>query len=280
MFKKNLKKRAVKTLSTAMIEGLENRQMMSATIPVVTLHAVSPGKILAGNKPGYEVVTIRNPAVTAVTEEVTVSIAPSLDGVTAAGTYATTPIDETITLKKHGGLNIKIPFVPPVTLAAGKYYTLVTTDVAGTATTTVAPKMFTLTLPPLPTTTPSLIGDFSGIIESYKSTTNGVGLFGHTTSTSIKILTFNWNTTAQDTGSLTGLFAVGAQQSTGTMVGTELTNGVISYSFTSDLIDYTLTGKITTVKGVQTLSGSIKSTLVGNLFSSLNGKFKIARQPT
>jgi hypothetical protein len=260
-----------------MIESLESRRLLSATVPLVQLHAVSPNKILAGGKTAYEVVTVHNLTAEPVTEDVAITLEPSLDGTTVAGTLGGGTLSETVTLKKHGAVNLKVGFVPPITQQAGKYYTLVTTTVADTTTTTAtAPGTYTLTLPPEPTTTPSLVGDYSGIVESYKSTTNGVGLFGHTTSTRIEILTFKWTTTSQTDQSLTGTFAVGAQQSTGTMVGTELTNGAIDYTLTSDLIDYTIVGKITTVKGVQTLSGTFKGTLVGNLFSSLNGKFKIA----
>lgn len=259
-----------------MIEGLESRQLMSGTVAAVQVHSVTPGKILAGSKTAYEVVRIHNTSADAVTEDVTLSLAPSLDGTTVAGSYGIAPVTQTVSLKKHGATTIKVPFVPPVALGPGKFYTLVTADVGGITTTTATPKPFTLTVPPASTTTPSLVGHYQGLITGKTTTTSGVGLFGHNTHVTIHSLSFIWETTSQTIGGVTGLFAVGTQQETGTQVGSENTTGAISYTFSSNLINYTILGKVT--PDGQTITGTFKGTLVNNLFPTLKGHFKLALQ--
>ncbi len=230
---------------SSMVEGLEDRRMMSAS--VVQLSAVKPGKVLAGTT-AYETVTVHNFTADAVTEDVAVTLVPSLDGSTAAGAYPTPTTTESVTIKKHGTARLKVPFVPQATMVAGKYHTLATVTVgadaavAVAAVTAEAPGTYTLTLPPGPTTNPSLVGHYSGLI--YSSTSTSTGLFGTGTNTRVKEATFIWETTAQDLSTLTGLFAVGSGQTTATMTGEELTTGVVTYTLTSDDINYTLKGKV------------------------------------
>jgi hypothetical protein len=260
------------TQSGSMIETLESRELFSVAVkPLVTLKAVSPSKILAGNKPATEVVTVHNYTTAAVTESVTVSLAPSLDGVTDAGSFGLTPVTETLTIKKRGSANIKVTFVPPTTLAAGKYHTIATVDVAGDIVTATAPGTYTLTLPPEPTTTPSLVGDFAGLIESYNS--QSTGFFGGGTSTTIHELTFIWETTSQTATTLSGLFSVGDQSVAATMTGSELTNGTYSYQLTSPDITYSISGKIADNGTI--ITGRFNGTLVNNLFKKLVGGFKL-----
>ncbi len=260
---------------TARIEGLEGRRLLSAAPPVVQLKAVTPGKILAGNT-GYETVIVHNPTTAPVTESVTVTLAPSLDGATAAGAYAAATTTQTVTIAKHGAAKVKVPFVPPTTLAAGKYHTLATVVAGADTVSAVAPGTYTLTLPPAPTITPSLVGDYSGLIKSTTSTSTG--FLGTGTNTRVKEATFIWQTTAQTLTGLTGLFAVGSGQTTTTMTGSELTTGAITYTLTSADINYTIKGKVTADGGV--ITGTFKGTLVNNIFSTLNGTFKLTRQTT
>ena len=260
----------------AVIEGLENRQLLSAS-PII-LKAVTPKKITAGGS-GTEVVTIHNLTAVSVSEPLVITLAPSLDGATAAGAYASSGVNETISLKKHGSLTIKVPFTTSDSLAGGVYHTLDTVTLAGATTTTTAPGTYTYIAP---TTTPSLVGEFSGLIIAYKSTSTSTGVFGTGTNTQVseKDLTFRWTTTSQTDDSLTGLFAVGEQQETGTMTGTELTNGMINYTFSSALINYTVSGTVTNTAKGEIISGLFKGTLVNNLFSTLNGHFKITAGST
>jgi hypothetical protein len=287
--KKSVVSKRYRSAHSSMIEGLESRQLLSATVahlaplaakvkappPLVQLSAVGPKKILAGSKPGTETVTVHNYTTAAVTEEVIITIAPSLDGVTAAGSFGIAPVDETVTIKKKGTLKIKVPFVPPITLEAGKYFTLATVSVGGTVVNATAPGTYTLTLPPMPTTTPSLIGHYQGLITAIKS--QSTGFFGGGTSTTIHQLSIIWETTGQDLTSLTGLFAVGDQNSdNNTMEGYELTNGVIHYTLASTDINYTLDGKVS-ANGA-TITGKIKAVLVNNLFKTIGGTFKMTLQ--
>ena len=46
---------------------------------------------------------------------------------------------DTVTLKKHGSVTVKVPFTPPITLAQGKYHTLATVDLSGSIITATAP---------------------------------------------------------------------------------------------------------------------------------------------
>lgn len=270
------------------IEGLEDRRLCSGTVagplfaigtvgiaaaPAIKLSGVSPGKILAGNT-GYETVTVFNRTADSVTENVTVALAPSLDGTTAAGAYGSGGLSETVTINKHGTAKVKVPFVPTDTLAAGSYHTLATVTVGGDVLSGTAPGTYKLTLPPGPTTTPSLVGHYVGLITSTSS--QSTGLFGTGTKTRVKQASFIWQTTGQTLTSLTGLFAVGAGQTTGTMPGQELTTGAIQYTLTSDNINYTIKGKVTP-DGTK-ITGTFKGTLVNNIFATLNGTFKLIRQ--
>jgi hypothetical protein len=256
--------------SRSMIESLEDRRLLSAA--PVQLKAATPAKILAGNT-GTDVVTIRNLTAASETEAVTITLAPSLDGTTAAGAYSSPSVSETLTLKAHGSASVKVPFVPPTTLAAGKYHTLATVEVGTNTFTATAPGAYTLTLPPGPTTTPSLIGHYSGLITATSGSSGGI--FGGGTHTTHEA-TFIWQTTAQTDSSLTGLFAVGSQQTTGTMTGSENTSGVISYTLASADINYTILGKVTS-NGSE-ITGTFKGSLVNNIFAKLNGHFKILLQ--
>ena len=257
----------------SVFEMLEDRRLLSAS--PVQLKAVSPGKILAGNT-GTEAVVVHNLTADPLTESVTVSLAPSLDGTTAAGAYSTPAVTETLTLAKHGSATVKVPFIPPTTLAAGKYHTLATVVLGTDTITATAPGVYTLTLPPAPTITPTLVGHYTGLIKSTTSTSTG--LFGTGTNTRVKVASFIWQTTSQTLTGLTGLFAVGSQQTTGTMTGSELNTGAIDYTLASADINYTIKGKVTA--NGQIITGTFKGTLVDNIFSTLNGSFKLTLQPS
>ena len=277
-----------------LVEGLENRQFLSASPaaylaplaakappPVVQLSG-SPKKILAGSKPSTELVTIHNYGTVAETINITITLTPSVDGVTSAGSYTTPSVSETLTINKHGAAKVKVPFVVPITLAAGKYRTLGSVDFgSGNVITAVAPGSYTLTLPPLPTTTPTLVGDWVGLITATSS--QSTGFFGTGTTTSIHQASFIWQATSQNLTSLTGLFAVGDQNAkingvaNGlSMQGYELNNGVIHYTLTSDDINYTIDGKLS--KNNTVITGKFKGTLVNNIFKSLGGSFRLVQQ--
>jgi hypothetical protein len=159
---------------------------------------------------------------------------------------------------------VKVPFVPTDTLAAGKYHTLASVQLGGSTFSGKAPGTYTLIIPPAATTTPSLIGRFSGLITANPS----AGLTHEAT--------FIWQTTGQTLTSLTGLFSVGSQQENGAMTGSELTTGAISYHFSSSLINYTITGTVS--PDGSTITGKFKGTLVNNIFKNLSGRFKITQQ--
>src|SRR6185312_14304661 len=187
-----------------MIESLESRRLLSASALPFSLAAASPKKILAGAT-GNEQVTIKNLSTTAATETVTITLAPSLDGTTAAGAYSSPAVTQSVTLKPHGTAKIKVPFIPPTTLVAGKYHTLATVQIDSDTFNATAPGTYTLTLPPGPSITPSLIGHYSGLITATSS--SGGGIFGGGSHT-VKQATFIWFTTAQDLNGLTGQFNV------------------------------------------------------------------------
>lgn len=255
-----------------MIESMEPRQLLSA-VPLVHLSRVRPGRILAGTT-GTEVVRIHNPGTTSETVNVDITLAPSLDGTTPAGSYSSPGINETLTIKAHRNAKVQVPFVPPTTLAAGKYHTLATVQLGTQTIIGTAPGTYTLKLPPGVTTTPSLVGDFSGLIVETSSSSGGI--FGGGSSTHTKEATFVWQTTSQTTTSLTGTFSIGSGQVTGTMTGSEFTNGKIQYTLTSDNINFVIKGKVTP-DGTK-ITGNIVATLVNNIFKKLAGHFKITRQ--
>jgi len=260
--------RATTARIPSVIETLEGRQLLSSTLPV-QFKPVTPAKILAGTT-GNETIVVSNPTSEAETEDVTVTLSPSLDGTNVAGTFVSQGLTQSVTLNPHGKVTLKVPFVPSTSNVAGKYHTLVSVTVGSNTYTGTAPGTYTLTVPPAPTTTPSLIGHYSGLITG-KSTSGG-GIFGGG-STTVKKATFIWFTNAQDLQSLSGLFAVGSQQVNGTMTGQENTNGTFTYTLASDLINYTITGKYT--PDGSTLTGTFKGTFVNNIFAKLTGKFKI-----
>lgn len=271
-----------RSCGSPMIEGLESRCLLSASplahfaatkaASVVQLKPAAPAKITAGST-GTESVTIRNLGTESETEDVTITLAPSLNGTTPAGAYTSPPVTQSVTLKPHGSATIKVPFVPPDTLVGGKYHTLATVVVGGTTYNATAPGTYTLVVPPGPTTTPSLIGHYSGLITATSS--SGGGIFGGGSHT-VKQATFIWFTTAQDLNGLTGQFNVGSGQTTGTMTGSETTTGTFTYTLASDNINYVIAGKVT--PDGKTLKGTFKGTLVNNIFAKLNGNFKITLQ--
>lgn len=246
-------------------EGLENRRLMSAAL--ATFSPVTPHKILAGSTTGVEVVTIHNPTTAPVTETVSITLTPSLDGVTAAGSYGQAPTTETLTINKHGSARVDVPFVAPITLTGGKYHTLVTVAFPTTTVTGKAPGVFTLNIPPMATTTPSLLGSYQGLIKGSAQT-------GDNSSITHEATIF-WDITAQTINSFTGTFSVGDQTTTGTMTGTEYNTGSVSFTLTSADINYTLVGTVSS-NGLL-ISGLFKSVLVNNIFPKLNGHVKLTR---
>ena len=265
--------------SGAMIEGLEGRTLMSASLAYATFGKVTPASILAP-KPGAETVTLRNPSTTPLTETVTITLSPSLDGVNAAGSYTSLPVTKTVTIKPHGAVPVKVPFTAPTTgLAAGKYHTLVNVAFVGGPVLNVsgvAPGTYTLKLPPGPTTTPSLIGTYKGLVSG-SATTGGGGSLTHQ-------LGFIWEITGQTLSSLTGRFTVGDQSTTFDTVatGTEDTTGAINYTvnFTSStnpsyIIQFTVKGKV--LSGGAKITGTSKGNLSQNLFPHMTGAFKLTK---
>jgi hypothetical protein len=259
---------ARKSHLSSMIEGLESRQLLSAS-PVL-LKPVTPNKITAGNT-GTEVVTIKNPTKASVTESVTITLAPSLNGHTAAGSYSSPSVTESLTIGAHGSAKVTVPFVPPNTLVSGKYHTLATVQIGADTFHAAAPGLYTLTVPPVPTTTPSLIGHYTGLIKI----TGSVGDHGATIT---KEAGFIWQTTSQTTTGLTGLFVVGIGQFTGTMTGSEFLNGTFSFALASPDINYTVSGKVLNNGGE--LTGAFHGTFINNLFKKINGNFKLTLQPS
>jgi hypothetical protein len=249
----------------SMIETLEDRRLMSAS--PIHLSAVTPGKILAPNT-GHVKVTIQNQTAVAETEPVTITLAPSLNGSTASGTYSSAPVSETVTIKAHGSATVVVPFTPPITLAQGKYHTLATVDLGGTSYTATGPGTYTLTVPPTPTTTPSLIGDYTGQARGAEGTSSG-GTVTHA-------FGFIWNTTSQTTTSLTGTFTIGDVSYTGTMTGEETTTGAVDYTLASPEINYTVKGTVSA--DGSTITGKITGLLVNNLFKHVFGHFQLSRQ--
>lgn len=270
MSKSIFRKRCVAARSSrgsVFIEGLESRQLMSAS--PVHLSPVTPGKILAPNT-GYEKVTIHNTTAAPVTEAVTITLTPYLAGTsTPAGTYSSAPFSETVTLNKHGSTMVKVPFTPPITLVQGKYRTQVAVNLAGQEYDGFAPGTYTLTIPPAATITPSLVGHYVGTLAGSAGTGEG-GTITH----EYGII---WQTTSQTLTSLTGTFYVGDQNTAGTMTGQESTNGTVTYTLASDLMDYTLTGKVNSAGTL--ITGTIHGTLVNNLFKRIDGHFKLTLNP-
>ena len=177
-------------------------------------------------------------------------------------------VAETLTIKKHGGEGQGSVWWPPTTLSIGSYFTLATVVVGTDTVNATAPGTYKLTLPPAPTTTPSLIGHYFGLVHGSTTLGNG-GTINH-------VATIIWQTTAQDLTSLTGTFSVGAGQTAGTMIGSENTTGAIQYALTSDTINYTFKGKVS--PDGSTITGVIHGTLVNNIFKRIDGHVKLTLQ--
>lgn len=264
MSKSVFSRRSVSTRSSAAtIEPLESRRLLSGS--PVHLSPVTPGKILAPNT-GTEKVTIQNQSKVAVTEAVTITLAPSLNG--TIGAYSSPSFSSTLTIKAHGSVTVKVPFTPPVTLAQGKYRTIATVDLGGTIITATAPGTYTLTIPPIATTTPSLLGHYAGLARGSQSSGGG-GTVTHE-------FGFIWQDTSQDLTSLTGTFTIGIQSFTGTMTGSEFNTGAVNFTLASPQINYTIKGTVSA--DGSTIKGTIKGTLVNNLFKKVFGHFSLTRQ--
>lgn len=246
-----------------MIEVLEGRRLLSGS--PVHLSPVTPGKILAPNT-GFEKVTISNPTAAAVTEAVTITLAPSLNGV--IGAYSSPSFSGTITIKPHGSVTEKVAFTPPITLAQGKYRTVATVDLGGTIITATAPGTYALTIPPIATTTPSLLGHYAGLTRGSVGTGSG-GAVTHE-------FGLIWQNTSQDLTGLTGTFTIGIQSFTGTMTGSEFNTGAVNFTLTSPDINYTIKGTVSA--DGSTIKGTITGTLVNNLFKKVFGHFTLTRQ--
>jgi hypothetical protein len=250
---------------SSIIETLESRRLMSAS--PIHVSTVTPGKILAPNT-GHVKVTIQNTTAVAETETATITLAPSLNGHTASGAYTSAPVTETLTIKAHGSATVTVPFTPPVTLAQGKYHTLATVNLGGTVYTATAPGTYTLTIPPIATTTPSLIGHYTGQARGAEGTGSG-GTVTHA-------FGFIWQTTSQTTTGLTGTFTIGDQSFTGTMTGSEFNTGAVDFTLTSPDINYTIKGTVSA--DGSTITGKITGLLVNNLFKHVFGHFQLSRQ--
>jgi len=250
---------------STMIEALESRRLLSGSL--IHLSPVTPGKILAPNT-GDVKVTIKNATAAAETEAVTITLAPSLNGTTASGAYSSAPVAETLTIKAHGSTTVEVPFTPPITLAQGKYHTLATVNLGGTVYTATAPGTYTLTVPPVATTTPSLIGDYTGQARGAEGAGNG-GTVTHA-------FGFIWQTTSQTLTGLTGTFTIGDVSFTGTMTGGEYATGAVDYTLASPEINYTVKGTVSA--DGSTITGKITGLLVNNLFKHVFGHFQLSRQ--
>jgi hypothetical protein len=272
--------------SGTMVEGLEGRTLMSASLApfvdtsTVIFGKVTPATILAP-KAGSETITLKNPGTTPLTETATITLTPSLDGVNPAPVgYTSSPLTKTVTIRPHGSVPVKVSFNPPSTgLAAGKIHTLVNVAIVNGLVANVsgpAPGTYTLKLPPGPTITPSLIGTYSGLVAG-SATTGGGGTLTHE-------LGFKWVITSQTLNSLTGQFVVGTQATTfdTVMTGTEDTTGAVNYTlnFTSTtdpsyIIQFTIKGKI--LGNGARITGTSKGNLTENLFPHMTGAFKLTR---
>ncbi len=269
---------ANRSCASAMIEGLETRRMLSAApeaqitplaaVPQIKVMPAASAKIMAG-KTRHETVTIQNTAAASETEVVTITLAPSIDGTTACGSYSTPSMTRTLTIEGHSRASVRVPFVAPVTLAAGSYRTLATVQVGAETLTAAAPRMYTLTLPAVAVSTPDLVGDYAGLITGTHFSRGN--LFADTA-------TFSWETTDQTTSGMSGLFSVGTGQSAGTMNGSELSNGRIHFTLKSDDINYVVTGKV--MHNGAMIKGHFSGKLTDNIFPAIDGQFRIFRQGT
>lgn len=261
--------------ASSMIEGLESRQLLSASLvthpapstsaPLVHLMPAS-AKILAG-KTSFQTVVIRNPGSEHVTQAVAITLAPSVDGLSACESYSTPGVTKTLTIKGHGSARVKVPFIVPATLGAGKYCTLATVRLGASTITVAAPSSYTLRVSPALTTTPNLVGYYTGVIKGTSYSHGNLML---------DEATFSWDTTQQTTSCLNGYFAVGTGGTAGTMNGSELTSGKIRFTFKSAYMNYVVSGRVMHDGGM--IKGSFRGKFAENVFPWVNGSFKIVRQ--
>lgn len=258
----------------SLFEGLESRRMLSASpattpsasVPQVHLMPAASAKLLSG-KTSSQTVVIRNPNAETETQKVTITLAPSLDGTTACESYSTPTVTKTLTIKGHRSAHVKVPFIAPATMAAGKYCTLATVQLGASTMTIAAPSFYTLRLAPAVTTTPNLVGYYSGIITGTNYTRGNLMM---------DQATFSWDTTQQTTTCLNGVFSVGTGQTAGTMNGSELNTGKFRFTLMSDDIKYVVRGRV--MNNGEMIKGSFRGKLAHNVFPWANGSFRIIRQ--
>ena len=251
----------------AKIEGLEGRRLLSAS--PVHLGAVTPAKISAGAT-GYETVTIRNATAAAVTESVTVSLTPSLDGTTAVGAVRVPGADRHC-VDQEARVGQGEGAVRPGRAAdqrqvlhpchGGRRRHHLRRQGAGPVHTGRTARRHDDPEPGRP-------------LLRHRHGSAGTGNGGSVTHE----FGFIWQTTAQTPDSLSGTFYVGNGNATGTMTGQESTDGSVTYTLTSADINYTLKGKVT--PDGSAITGTIHGTLVNNLFKRIDGKFTLTRQPS
>ena len=279
--------------SASVIETLEDRRLLSGyplvAIPTelpsadrarplvvssgfsAKLSHPAPGKILAGNG-GATVLTIKNFGADALSGSLGVTLAASSDGATSAGTLVVGSVPTTLTVRPHGTARVLVPFTVPSNLAAGHYSVLGTVTFDGTTSSVTAPGKLNVTVPPGPVTSPSLIGDYNGLI--HESHTDG-GFFGGGTTTHLENYTVR--ITGQTLNSLTASVDVGGTALIpGTYTGSETSAGKFDYTFTAPG-GYSLHMKGKVRANGSILTGTVTGTFPGALFSNINGNFKLAR---
>jgi hypothetical protein len=116
---------------------------------------------------------------------------------------------------------------------------------------------------PMPTTTPSLVGDYKGTLKT-KPVAFGLG--------SVTV-SFELNITSQTLNSLTGTISISGASFSGTMTATELTNGQVNLKINSSGVTVTLNGSVNifTTKGGAApgtvITGSGQASLAGVSYS-------------
>lgn len=124
---------------------------------------------------------------------------------------------------------------------------------------------------PVPTTTPSLIGDYKGTLKT-KPIAFGAG--------SITV-SFELNITAQTLNSVTGTINIGGASFSGTMTASELSNGNVTLKINSSGVTITLNGSVnvfTTKNGAApgtVITGSGQASLAGISYSGTFSATKI-----
>jgi hypothetical protein len=262
--------------SGAMIEGLENRTMMSISPAATTLPATF-GKVTPATiqpfKSGVQPVTLHNPGASSLSETVTVTLKPSLDGTTSAGSYSNAPFTQAVTLKPHGSQTVKVPFTPPTSgLSSGKYRNLINVVFVNGPVSNengVSSGTFTYKAPPGPTVSPSLVGKYTGKIN-VSATTGGGGTLTH-------ILGVIWDISSQTLTDLTGTVTVGDVTESGTFTGFETTTGTFNFSFASvdGKITFTWSNGKVIRGGAELTAKSVGTLSPDNLFPHMNGTLKL-----